>query len=117
VKRNSLHRIQRLTQREDYDRAFKQGKRITLPGLTILRINNCCDYARLGISVSKKRISTAVGRNRAKRLIRELFRKNKKLFSPGYDYVFIPVRNFLQISWREHNKNLVAALKQNMEYV
>jgi ribonuclease P protein component len=44
---------------------------------------------RLGIIASKK-VGNAVMRNRAKRLIREAFRKNKAAFPPGLDLVVIP---------------------------
>jgi ribonuclease P protein component len=43
-------------------------------GLDLLAAPNGLDYARLGLIVPKKIISTAVGRNRVKRLIRESFR-------------------------------------------
>lgn len=44
--------------------------------------------ARLGITVSKK-CGNAVERNRVKRVVREVFRRNQKLFSAECDYVFI----------------------------
>jgi ribonuclease P protein component len=39
---------------------------------------NSLDIARLGLIVPKKIISTAVGRNRVKRLLREWFRQNQE---------------------------------------
>jgi ribonuclease P protein component len=50
---------------------------------------------RLGIAATKK-IGGAVQRNRAKRLIREVFRRNK--IAPGFDVVVIPKREFLDAS-------------------
>ncbi len=44
---------------------------------------------RLGIIASKK-VGDAVRRNRAKRLIREAFRKHKHAFPPNVDLVVIP---------------------------
>jgi ribonuclease P protein component len=43
---------------------------------------------RLGITVTKK-IGNAVVRNRVKRVLREVFRRNRALFPPGTDIVFI----------------------------
>ena len=43
---------------------------------------------RLGITVTKK-IGNAVVRNRVKRVLREVFRRNRELFPPGTDVVFI----------------------------
>jgi ribonuclease P protein component len=43
-------------------------------GLDVLVAPNGLDYARLGLIIPKKIVSTAVGRNRVKRLLRESFR-------------------------------------------
>ncbi len=43
---------------------------------------------RLGITVTKK-IGNAVVRNRVKRVLREVFRRNRELFPPATDVVFI----------------------------
>jgi ribonuclease P protein component len=43
-------------------------------GLDVLAAPNGLDYARLGLIIPKKIVSTAVGRNRVKRLLRESFR-------------------------------------------
>jgi ribonuclease P protein component len=51
--------------------------------------------ARLGIAATRK-IGGAVQRNRAKRLIREVFRRNK--IAKGLDIVIIPKREFLDAS-------------------
>ena len=44
--------------------------------------------ARLGVVASKK-VGGAVERNRAKRLLREAFRRKKALFGPGVDVVIV----------------------------
>lgn len=51
-------------------------------------------YRRLGISVRKK-IGNAVIRNRCKRLIREVFRRNKPVFPPGADIVVVIRQNMV----------------------
>ena len=50
---------------------------------------------RLGIAATKK-LGGAVVRNRAKRLIREVFRRNK--IAAGFDIVVIPYRDLLDAS-------------------
>jgi len=51
--------------------------------------------ARLGIAATKK-LGNAVQRNRAKRLIREVFRRNA--LGRGYDIVVVPKRKLLHTS-------------------
>ena len=50
---------------------------------------------RLGIAATRK-LGGAVERNRAKRLIREVFRRNK--VAPGFDVVVVPRRELLDAS-------------------
>ena len=50
---------------------------------------------RLGIAATK-RLGGAVVRNRAKRLIREVFRRND--IAPGFDIVVVPRRELLTAS-------------------
>jgi ribonuclease P protein component len=58
----------------DFKKVYQGGKRYQSSLITAFVIAN--DYAnhRLGVTVSRKISLTAVGRNRAKRLLRETFR-------------------------------------------
>lgn len=49
-----------------------------------------------------RRFGNAVKRNRAKRIIRELYRTRKEIFPIGIDMVFMPGKGFLDRSWRSH---------------
>jgi len=96
----SLAPTERIRDSKSFIRAYRKGRRVRIPGLTIILVENFLPYRRLGISAGKK-IGGAVRRNRAKRIIRELFRKNKEIFPPGHDLIFIPDREFVRISWQE----------------
>lgn len=56
--------------------------------MTVLFLANGLSHDRLGI-IASRRIGGAVRRNKAKRLIREIFRLNKRSGS-GWDIVVIP---------------------------
>lgn len=108
--RQSFSKEEKLRTSEDFIRAYREGKRIKLPGITIITVKNSLPYCRIGISVSKK-FGKAVKRSRAKRLIRELFRRNKQIFPPGHDLVFMPHKKCLYLGWNELESNLASAFK------
>jgi ribonuclease P protein component len=113
--RQSLHiqsfsKKERLTGTENFIRVYQKGRRIKLPGLIIIVARNYLPYCRLGISAGK-RIGGAAKRNRAKRLIRELFRTNKGIFPAGHDLVFVPSREFLKFDFNELKSNLIKAFE------
>src|SRR5438105_13702834 len=66
--------------------------RIRRRDATLFVLANQLDVGRLGIAATRK-LGGAVERNRAKRLIREVFRRNK--IAPGFDVVVVPKREIL----------------------
>ncbi|MBK9261744.1 MAG: ribonuclease P protein component [Polyangiaceae bacterium] len=87
--RQTLPRTRRLLRRSDFLRVQEGGARVTTRHLLIL-LAPCPDgdVTRLGIVASRK-MGGAVERNRAKRLVRESFRRNLSLFPPRTDVVVI----------------------------
>jgi len=49
---------------------------------------NALEWSRVGLTVSRK-VGKATRRNRWKRRLREIFRRNKALSPVGYDFVVI----------------------------
>jgi ribonuclease P protein component len=86
---------ERIRRRADFQRVYDQGVRIHGRYSTVFVLANSLDVGRLGIAATKK-FGGAVARNRAKRLIREVFRRNK--IAPGLDVVVIPKRPLLDAS-------------------
>lgn len=71
---------------------YERGVRIHSRYCTVFILANAGQVGRLGIAATRK-LGGAVQRNRAKRLIREVFRRNK--IAPGFDVVVIPKRDLL----------------------
>jgi ribonuclease P protein component len=68
---------------------FRKGLRLDGPLFTLLVAENQLDVCRLGVAASR-RVGGATARNRAKRLLRETFRRNKSDALAGLDLVLIP---------------------------
>ena len=72
-----------------------QGIKVHGAKFTLFRFPNGTTSGRLGIAATRK-LGGAVARNKAKRLIREVFRRNK--LAPGFDIVIVPRRELLGTS-------------------
>ena len=85
----SLPRAHRLRRRRDFLHVQKRGKRVhTEHFILIVSPRTDAEIGRLGITVTKK-VAGAVGRNRVKRVVREVFRRHRHYFPQGYDLVVI----------------------------
>jgi len=100
-KKEGLSKRERLTLNRDFERVFKEGKKIWIDKyLLIIYTHNKLGYRRLGLVVSSK-IGKACERNKVKRLLREVFRKNKDLFPESADLVIIPHPNVKTLNYWE----------------
>lgn len=88
--RHTFRPHERIRLSRDFDRAFGLKKSVSDAHLIVYPSRNGLAHTRLGIVVSKKRIRSAVARNRIKRLIREAFRLSKQQLPPGLDLVVLP---------------------------
>ena len=99
----------RLRSAREFDVVFKRGRR--LPGPLFLRAvaENRRGTFRLGLAVSR-RVGGAVARNRARRLLRESFRRLPRQAGAGIDVVVVPNKDIVSCSQAEVDRELGARL-------
>jgi ribonuclease P protein component len=78
---------ERLRAGAEYRRVFRRGARVDSGSFLLVALENGQRYHRLGLAAGR-RVGGAVERNRARRLLRESFRKNKQ-DGAGLDVVLV----------------------------
>ncbi|GJQ23020.1 MAG: ribonuclease P protein component [Planctomycetia bacterium] len=86
-------KAERLTLKREFERVFQEGKVFKDAKVVLYVVVNSLPHSRLGLVVSKK-VGNAVRRNRAKRLLREVYRLNKHLLAVHVDIIAIPRQPF-----------------------
>ena len=103
------HRVRR---RPEFTHVFETAIRVKGPYLTVLMSPNSLGRPRLGLVASRK-LGDAVRRNRAKRLIREVFRLTPPLPGRrGIDVVVIPRRELFDAPYSSLESELRGALRR-----
>ena len=88
----ALPAAQRIRRRPEFERIYREGTRIHGRFMTLFVMSNGGSAPRLGVAATRK-IGTAVERNRAKRLSREVFRRHDSI--AAIDVVVVPRREML----------------------
>jgi len=104
-----LARTQRVRRRAEFERVYESGARARGRFLTVLARPNGLEGMRLGIAATRK-LGSAVRRNRAKRLVRAIFRRNKG--TAGFDVVVIPKPELLDAEFTSLEADYRATLRR-----
>ncbi|RAO99071.1 ribonuclease P [Petrotoga sp. 9PW.55.5.1] len=114
MKNQTFKKKERLRLKGNFSNVFEKGGRLLNNYLVIIYFQNGLQYNRIGIIVPKK-FGNAVVRNKFKRYMREIYRKNKESFQNGFDYIFIPrkflSKEFKRISYRKFESILLEMVR------
>ncbi|MFN2577188.1 MAG: ribonuclease P protein component [Pyrinomonadaceae bacterium] len=95
---NALPKRCRLSARAQFQIVYAEGQRYDGRLMAAFLRRNGLDHHRLGLTASTKAVGKSVDRNRARRLLRELFRRSAdelKSLEQRYDWVINAKRSLL----------------------
>ena len=108
-----LTKREHIRRRAEFEQAYERGFKMHGRFTTLFVLQTALPVGRLGIAATK-RLGGAVQRNRAKRLVREIFRRHK--IAPGFDVVVVPKRELLEASLTaletEYRTNIERSVKR-----
>lgn len=110
---NSFQASDRVRKRADYVRVQQQGRRVSGRFVTLLILANDSTRPRLGLIASRK-LGSAVARNRAKRRLRDLFRRHREALGAGaaIDVVAIPRRELSDAPFADVEADFLSTLRR-----
>ncbi len=107
----SLSPRERIRKKKDFLYLYKKGYRYRGKYFNLIYLPNNLNYSRVGVVASRK-IGSAVGRNRVKRWMRELFRRNKGLLEVKVDMLIVARPEMKEAAWAELREHYLAALNR-----
>jgi len=101
---------ERIRKRKDFLFLYKKGRRYKSKYFNLIYISNNLDFSRMAVIASKK-IGNAVTRNKVKRWMRELFRRNKGQLKKQLDILIVIKRDIQETTWSVLREDYLAAIE------
>ena len=102
---------ERIRKKKDFLTLYRTGSRYRGRFFHLVYRANSFEFPRLAVVVSRK-VGNAVTRNRIKRRIRALFRRNKSLFKKPMDVILIAKMEILDLSLSDLAAEFFSALER-----
>lgn len=103
-----LSKRYRLKKNIEFSKIYSSGKSIA--GKSVVIFYKKGNAKKIGFSVSKK-VGNAVQRNRIKRILREIVRKNIDLFPNSYNFIILARIKIKGLSYKEVEREVVKLVK------
>lgn len=102
----------RLRNKRDFSIVYRYGQSVANQQLVLYHLKQKKnEHFRLGISCSKK-IGKAVVRNRMRRLLKEIIRRNRTLIPVGIDLIFIVRKAAVDFDYQQLEKSVLHVLRR-----
>lgn len=106
----TLRPQERIRKKKDFISLYRRGKRYRGKYFTLIYLSSELEFSRMA-AVASKKIGNAVIRNKTKRWMRALFRRNKDLLKNSFDIVIISKKEIQEASWKGLQKEYFMALQ------
>lgn len=104
-----LRPLERIRKKKDFLSLYRNGSRFRGRHFSLVFRPNELGFSRLAVVVSKK-VGPAVIRNKVKRRVRELFRRNKTVLPEATDVIVVTRPEILELGPEELSAAFLAAL-------
>ena len=105
-----MKKIDGLKTNMEFNKVYKDGKNYWNRNLILYVRKNNLDISKVGYSISKK-IGNSVTRNKVRRRMKEIYRLNYNYIRKGYDFILIPKKNIVDISYLELESAMIHIFK------
>lgn len=95
----SFPKARRLRRRGEFKVVQSRGRRVVTASFVFMVRGNPGLGRRIGVTITKKTLPRAVDRNRVKRVVREVFRRNRAWFPEDADVVVVARRRALGLGY------------------
>ncbi len=112
--KESLSPRERIKKKKDFLILYRKGNRYKGKYFNLICLSNALPYSRVGVVASRK-VGGAVTRNRVKRWMRELFRRNKNLLGYPIDLIIIATPEMRNARWAELREQYPRAVSRMFE--
>jgi ribonuclease P protein component len=112
----SLNPKERIRKQKDFSLLYRKGNRFNGRYISLIYLPNDLNFSRLAAIASIKNVGNAVKRNKVRRWIRTLFRRNKEALKTSLDIIAIANKGIHKASWKMvHDEYLKAITNINIK--
>lgn len=102
---------QRIRKKKDFLVLYKKGHRYKSRYFSLIYSINALPYSRVGVVASRK-VGGAVVRNKAKRRMRDLFRRNRDVLETPVDVLIVAMPEMARATWAELRDEFLLGIRE-----
>jgi ribonuclease P protein component len=106
----SISSKERIKKKREFSSLYRKGNRYRGKYFKFIYLTNELKHSRMA-AVAGRKVGKAVTRNKAKRWIRDLFRRNKSLLKSPTDLIIMAKEGMLSAPWKQLEKDYIKAIK------